>query len=207
MLTLIFILFSPSAMAQVSSADQFWSALTNNDVPRVVATIQAGVSPNSSTDTETPLSYSIKAGSLEMVKALLENGADANFQQPISLFTPLMVAAKHEKPEAALLLVRYGADANLAGILGRGPLNIAALFDSLKVADILLSNTNADVNARGKLCPLAVAARQGYLDFVSLLLQKARLKTNDTCFQSAIDMAQYNQNDAVVKLLLTRKNP
>jgi hypothetical protein len=206
MLSLIFFIFSPSAMAQIPSTDQFWNDLSNNDVPRVIADIRSGISPDDSTDTETPLSYSIKAGSIEMVKALLENGANVNLQQPISLFTPLMVAAKHEKPEAAQLLVSHGADANLSGILGRGPLNIAALFDSIKVAEILLSQTNADVNARGKLCPLAVASRQGYLEFVSLILQKARLNINDNCFNSAIDMAQYNHNDAVVSLLNSSKN-
>ncbi len=201
MLSLIFLLFTPSAMAEEKPYDLFWDALINDDVPGVVAQIKAGVSVDSVTDTETPLTYAIKLDSNEMVAALLEQGANPNLAQPISQYTPLMVAAKYEKTESVELLLARSADVNVTTLMGRNPLHVAALNDSIEVARILLTKTDIDVNARGKLCPLAVASRQGYLQMVQLMIKEAKVSPSAKCLASSKDMASYNQNTDVLNLL------
>ena len=112
-----------------------------------------------------------------------------------------MVAAKHKNAEAAALLIAHGADANLSSVLGRNPLNVAALHDSIEVAHLLLTQTNVDVNARGQLCPLAIASRQGYLDFVQLLIRETKITISQKCIDSAKNMASLNQNVDVLNYL------
>jgi ankyrin repeat protein len=64
----------------------------------------------------TPLFYAVLFGSSEIVKALLEAGADPDYCDPrdYSMHPPLHMACNRKKPEAARLLVEYGADVNLA---------------------------------------------------------------------------------------------
>lgn len=205
MLTLFVLLFSSSVLAQEPQAELLWEALREDNVPAVVSEIQSGVSPNSSTYTDTPLTYAIKRDSMEMVAALLELGANPNLVQPVSQFSPLMVAAKHNNPEALELLLARNANVNYSGVFGRNPLHVAALHNGLDVAHILLTKTNVEVNTRGKLCPLAVASRQGYLDFVKLILAEAKVAPSAKCLTSAKEMAEYNKHVDVLSELNTVK--
>jgi len=210
MLTIALLLLSQSVMAQENPSDALWDSLRKDDVAGVVAQIKSGISVVSSTDTETPLTYAIKRDSTEMVKALLDLGANANLVQPISQCTPLIVAAKNDKPKAVELLLVHQADVNVTGTFGRNSLNVAALFDSVDVAHLLLTKTNIDVNARGKLCPLAIASRQGYLNFVKILLNESKVAPSVVCLASAKKMAQGNmepgsEHEAILVLLNSLK--
>ena len=194
MLTLALLLISHSVMAadDVRPSDALWDALRNDDLNGVLTQIHSGISANSATYLETPLAYAIRLDSIEMVNLLLENGANPNMAQPISSFTPLMVAAKHKKPEVLELLLSHGANVNITTVFGRTPLNVAALYDSVEVGYILLTQTNVDVNAHGKFCALALASRQGYLDFVTLMLKEAKVVPSEGCLASAKAMARAN---------------
>ena len=201
MLTLLLLLLSPSTMAQVDPLDTLLEALWADDVESVVSQIESGASPDSGTKAETLLTYAIKRDSIEMVAALLSHGANPNLAQPVTQFSPLMVAAKHKNAAAAELLIAKGANVNAAGVFGRNPLHVAALFNSLDVAHILLTKTNVDVNSRGKLCPLAVSARQGYLDFVKMILTESKVAPVEKCLVSAKEMATLNRHDEVLAIL------
>ena len=182
-------------------SDALWDALRDDDVSEVVAQIRAGISVNLAIDTETPLTYAIKRDSIEMVQALLDNGANPNQLQPISEHSPLMVATHHHHPDVVELLLARHADVNITGLFGRGPIHIAALEDEVAIGRILVTKTNVDVNARGKFCPLAVAARQGFVDFVTLLLTESKTPPTAKCLASAKDMAGFNKNIEVIKVL------
>ena len=60
--------------------------------------------------------------------------------------TPLLYAARDDRPEAARILLRAGADIELADANGIRPLLMAALNDHLEVAQLLIEE-GADVNA------------------------------------------------------------
>ncbi len=215
MLILGFLFFTQSVMAQDTRdelpSDVFWDALRADDVPGVIAQIESGrVTANSATLAETPLCYAIKRDSIEMVAALLDHGANPNMPQPVSLFTPLMVAAKHNNPDAVQLLLARKANVNFTSVSGRNPLHVAALHHSMEVAHLLLTQTDVEVNTRGKLCPLAVASRQGYLDFVTLILKEAKVAPSEGCLSSAKEMAKSNveagsQHEAILTLLNSLK--
>ena len=206
MIALLFLMLGQTVQASVPSAftpseDDFWESIRDNDVPAVIWMVKRGISPDALTKADTPLCYSIRRGNFEMVDTLLNLGANTNLSEPISQYTPLMVAAKHMRPEVVESLLSHGANVNQTSVFGRNALHMAALYDSIDVAAILLKKTNVDLNARGKLCPLAVASRQGYVDFIKMLLAESRSEISERCLTSAKEMAEYNHHDEVLAIL------
>ncbi|GCC44921.1 hypothetical protein chiPu_0028905, partial [Chiloscyllium punctatum] len=53
-----------------------------------------------------------EAGLLSAAEQLLLHGADLNFEDPVTYYTPLHVAVLHNQPDVVELLVRHGADIN-----------------------------------------------------------------------------------------------
>ena len=107
----------------------------------------------------TPLMIAVKYGGKELVKLLLESGANINAKSffsgvYIEGFTSLMEAAKHNDKEIAELLIKYGADVN-AKCSGhhayQNVLMIAAEHNSKEVAELLIHH-GADVNEKTTWC-------------------------------------------------------
>ncbi len=197
----LFLVFHSSNPARASTEDLFWDALRNNDIPSIIALVKSGYSPDTSTRADTPLGYTIRWGYLELAKALLDLGANPNLPEPISQYTPLMVAAKYQKPDAIEPLISHGADVNQTSVFGRNALHMAALYNSIEVARNLLRLTDIETNTRGKLCPLAVSSRQGYLDFVKMLIAECKTPFSSKCLSSAKEMAEYNHHQDVLDVL------
>jgi hypothetical protein len=197
----ILTVFLSSIQANAISDDVFWEALRNNDVSSVITLVKSGYSPDHSIPSDTPLCYSIRRGYTDLTNALLQLGADPNLSEPVSQYTPLMVAAKHMRPEVVEPLLARGANVNQTSVFGRNALHMAALYNSMDVARLLLRLTAIETNSRGKLCPLAVASRQGYLDFVKMMIQECSAPFTEKCLNSAKDMAEYNHHGEVLEVL------
>ncbi|MCD4783719.1 MAG: ankyrin repeat domain-containing protein [Candidatus Eremiobacteraeota bacterium] len=96
----------------------------------------------------TPLYVAISWGEIEMVKLLIDNGADVNAKN--KGITPLHGAAIGGKTDSVMLLIDNGADVNAKDKkYGSTPLYDAAINSNLEIAKILLDN-GANVNARDK---------------------------------------------------------
>lgn len=77
----------------------------------------------------TPLCIAIQKGETELVRKLIEYGADVN--EKSSGMTPLMVAARYNKVEILKLLLASGAHSHLKDEKG---------FTALKYAELSLAN-------------------------------------------------------------------
>ena len=73
-----------------------------------------------------PLFLAARGGHLELVRGLLKNGADVNFQGGQQHIAPLHWAAHKEREDVALLLISRGADILLNDRENRTPLSMAA---------------------------------------------------------------------------------
>ncbi|KAF2105901.1 ankyrin repeat protein, partial [Lophiotrema nucula] len=87
----------------------------------------------------TPLIAAASKGYTEVVRLLLEKGANANFNGP-SERAPLYEAVLGKHVDDAIILLKFGADPNSRDSERRTPLHIAASGGLTKVVDELLVN-------------------------------------------------------------------
>lgn len=116
------------------------------------------------------LHEAVAKGDADMVRALIEAGANVNAKDDYG-YTPLHRAAGRSRVYIAGMLIEAGADVNASDIFGMTPLHEAAINgDAGDVASVLIE-AGADVNAKddyGKT-PLHMAAERGHADMVRLL--------------------------------------
>lgn len=124
--------------------------------------------PNCLTDCgETCLDYAIYHGPISLVRALLELGADPNYEDPSgfpSLFAAIDRAAP-DRAEVLALLLGAGANVQQRGFNDYTALHHAACRDDAKAVEMLLEH-GADPEARTRIddyaTPLEEAERFGH---------------------------------------------
>ncbi len=118
-----------------------------------------------------PVADAAMRGDLDAVRALLEQGADANEAQGDGM-TALHWAARHADAEMAGLLITAGANVEAGTRIGRyTPLHLAGRAGGAAVVEALLA-AGADVHARttnSGVTPLHLAAESGSSDAIRVL--------------------------------------
>jgi hypothetical protein len=121
----------------------------------------------------TPLHSAAFRSCTEVVKILLEYGADAEARDE-SGETPLYFVFRHDTPErhSVQLLLEHGVDVNAPALDGSTPLHCAAKFGHLESTRLLLEY-GADLGAKDDKgqTPSEVAILLGHDDFLNLLLE------------------------------------
>ena len=81
---------------------------------------------------ETPLYYAARMGQQDVVKLLIERGADPNWRHRSGM-TPLCLAAAKQYSNVVRLLLDAGADPNKKGLWGCTPLSFAERNESAQI--------------------------------------------------------------------------
>ena len=121
-------------------------AANDGDIIRVRELLDAGINPNiTDYDGDTPLVYASEEGYTEIVKLLLDSGADAdpNLQEQ-GRYTPLIVSSDNDY-DIVKLLLENGADPNIQNHEGYTPLIWATIMGCNDIVKLLLEN-GADPN-------------------------------------------------------------
>ncbi len=145
-------------------------AIKNGDKQKVKDVLENGVDVDNKIDGEisaiyddTPLTLAISKGHTEIVKLLLEYGADADYRTSEYYDTPLMLAARKGRTEIVKLLLEYGADINESKLLnsGKSALIVAADYGFTDIVEILLENgADPDVlDAEKSSCAVSIGVR------------------------------------------------
>ncbi|XP_052262259.1 ankyrin repeat domain-containing protein 17-like isoform X2 [Dreissena polymorpha] len=130
----------------------------------------AGINTHSNEFKESALTLACYKGHLEMVKFLLEAGADQEHKTD-EMHTALMEASMDGHVEVARLLLDSGAQVNMPADSFESPLTLAACGGHVELANLLIERgaNLEEVNDEG-YTPLMEAAREGHEEMVALLL-------------------------------------
>ncbi len=111
---------------------------------------------------------------IEMVKILLEKGADVNLSSDPN-DTPVFSAVKEGKAEIVKILLDAGANFDLRDNQGDTPLTVAVLENHIETLEILLSNSTKEVinkwGTHWAATPLGIAFAYLNIPMVELLLK------------------------------------
>ena len=129
-----------------------------------------GVNTRSGSRNVTPLFVASDKGHLDVMRLLLEHGADPNVRDGSSN-TPLHGVSQRGHVKIARVLLEYGAHPDVRGIGDLTPLRLALQGGHLKVARALLEhNANADTRDHFNRTPLHQASQEGDVDVAQVLL-------------------------------------
>lgn len=137
---------------------------------RLLIDAGACVNTHSNEFKETALTLASYKGHVEMVKYLLEKGADFEHKTD-EMHTALMEACMDGHVEVARVLIEHGASVNMPPDSFESPLTLAACGGHVELADLLIDN-RADLEEKNDegYTPLMEAAREGHEEMVALLL-------------------------------------
>lgn len=177
-----------------------------NDLSGARVMIESGADVNQAQDGYgyTALGLSALFGYTELVKLLLECGAEPNMGHKAGT-SPLSFAAPHGYLEIVDLLLENGADPNHADAQGFTPL-IDAARNGHEGVVLALLDAKANPNAKSfkfKITALHIAAREGFHKIVKILLDRGASHTE---IPSALSQAVENGHTEAASLLLSQLN-
>ena len=155
----------PAQAAQPSPlVEELWAAARAGDVARVKKALDAGVDVNAGNRYKaTALTFAADRGHVEVIKLLLDRGADPNIQDTFYRMRPVTMAVMNNHYDAAAVLLERGSQ-------GAGPvLGQAAGTGNLTVVQAALKGK--DLTRRDVVAALAVAKR-GKSPEVTALIEK-----------------------------------
>lgn len=140
--------------------------------PQILLEHGAGINTHSNEFKESALTLACYKGHLDMVRYLLEAGADQEHKTD-EMHTALMEASMDGHVEVARLLLDSGAQVNMPTDSFESPLTLAACGGHVDLAMLLIERgaNIEEVNDEG-YTPLMEAAREGHEEMVALLLQQ-----------------------------------
>ena len=145
-----------------------------------------------------------------VIQDLIAQGADINTQMDKTGETPLHLAARYARADAAKKLLDAKADANAPDNTGRTPLHASVAADAQGVFQILLRHRATNLNAKtyDGTTPLILAARLAIEGMVEELIHsEADINASDENGKSALHWAaSVNNVDAVNTLLANGAN-
>ena len=177
---------------------------------------EKGVDARVGRNGETMLMLAARKMHTELVKLLIDNGADLNIKGGSNYgYTALMYAVKEGNTEIAKLLLDNGADLNIKDSFGYTALMFAVREGNTEIVKLLLdnkANISGEINYQKEVMypadyknnELMSAAEKGYTEIVELLIDNgADLNTRSKSGKTALDIAEQKGHQDIVDILRT----
>ena len=143
--------------------------------------------------------------SCDVLTELINSGASLSKQSEIGGETPLHLAARYSRADAAKKLLDAGAKCNAIDFRGRTPLHAAVAADARGVFEILLRNRETNLNAQDDTgtTPLMLAAKHSMQDMLEdLIASEAQIDLTDNRGKTALHWAASVNNVSAISALL-----
>jgi ankyrin repeat protein len=146
-------------------------AAFKGDLARIKALLGKGTDINGQDSAgRTALHLAVLNERVEVVRTLLEAGADVDITDQRFGFRPLHFSARKGNAGVCELLVRYGADLDAQSLRGKTALHLAVINGNLAVVTILLKYlARVDICDNNNKTPLQYAEAKGHTEIVSLI--------------------------------------
>ncbi|KAK3286747.1 hypothetical protein CYMTET_5712 [Cymbomonas tetramitiformis] len=144
------------------------------------------------------------SGHTEVIKILLEHGADTDFETARQGGTGLIVAAAAKQEASVDILCQCGATVDFETKAGRTAMLVAASKDHLEIVDALL-NFGADLNYENKhgQTPLLVAVDKSLPMMLQLVLERGAIVNKENkCGDTALLAATRTTQVGIMSVLL-----
>jgi len=190
----------------LASADQIHELAQKGDLEEVKAMIEKdpGLVNIRDKDGRTPLHWASRGVHLEVVKFLVDKGADVNAEDSNKV-VPLHSLAVRNAAAAIAILTAKGANVDAKDYGGNTALHYAALYDAAD-AVVLLIEKGADIENRENYgrTPLILCARErGGPRTIKVLLEAgADVNARDKFQDTALNLASWRGKKEVVDVLL-----
>ena len=157
-----------------------------------------------------PLMSAIEHENVELVKALIDAGANVNFAIRESQISCLYTAVYYKQKDIVVMLIEAGADVNAKNIYRDTPLyrvTVDPAGKDLEIAEIILqsgADINAVVNVDGRTAlHVAVLESDDMLDSLAFLLEKgAATDIYDNKGQTPLTLAALHNKPKAAKALI-----
>lgn len=187
-------------------AKQLFDAINDGDTNMVNTLLDEGVDPTHTyLRSAVPLGFAIETNKFDIVRILLEHGADPNLGSTVrEMETPLYRAINSENLELVRMLLAFRADPNLLSDIGIGvskrPLLAAVSKGNIQMVRLLLEQ-GADPNLSSPDfgTPLTKAVEAGNIQIVKVLIENGALAPRSI---DLLNIAAYQGHTAILKLLL-----
>jgi ankyrin repeat protein len=166
-------------------------SIRSNDIAPVKSFIDSGEDVNAHSQylirgqywTLTPLVLASLSGNLDIMRLLIDAGADVDRQDGYGQ-TPLMATVECKHLEATNLLVERGADVNETSPVKKTVLMVAARYGDMESTQFLLrKGAHPNTGFRSGYTALSLAAWFGYEDIVRELIEHGA-KADDVAIES-----------------------
>lgn len=149
----------------------------------------------------TPLQISCKTGNLDIVKLLIEAGADKEIKD-VARQSPLSIAISNNHYEVTKYLIEAGADIHSKGPNKLQPIHYACQYGSKKIIELLISQ-GVDVNLldglKSSLLEFTTNPDGGNLEAAQTLVENGIDKEH---YSSAFKWACWRNNVEIAKYLI-----
>eukprot|EP00439_Symbiodinium_sp_Y106_P023855 s1984_g2.t3 len=196
----------PFADLPESCMDELCNAASEGWLAKVERLLQLPQDPDFCRWSLTPLRLASCNGHVEIVRLLLEAGADKDLADNDG-YTPLISASSRGHVEIARLLLEAGANKDMATSDGATALMFASGRGDVEVARLLLqAGADPDLGDDDGDTPLMIASSDGHVDIARLLLE-AGANTDMTNNEGIVPlMAATKKRDVEVARLLLEAN-
>ena len=129
--------------------ERFFNAIKNNDFEKVKNIVESEVLIIDANCINNALIVVLKKENWEMVKYLIDKGADANTEYEYNYNkskTALIIASEKENLEMVKYLVEHGADVNAKNKSGKTALIMASEKGNLEIVKYLVEHSASDIN-------------------------------------------------------------